>query len=74
MAERVAHDNMPDIPTLLILSDGTVQEGWEDYANTYASCITDATIVQLDCGHSIYLYEPDECEKAMREFFNKLEI
>lgn len=66
--------NMPDIPTLLILSDGTVQEGWEDYANAYASCITDATIVQLDCGHSIYLYEPDECEKAMREFLNKLEI
>ena len=29
--------------------------------------------VEVD-GHDIYLYAPDECEKAMREFLNKLEI
>ena len=64
---------MPDIPTLLIISDGTVEEGWKDYANAYASSVTDATIVQLDCGHSVYLEEPDECEKTMRGFLNRLE-
>lgn len=69
----IESQKMPDIPTLLILSDGTLEEGWIDYANGYASCVTDVDIVQLDCGHSVYLYEPDACEDAMREFLRGLD-
>lgn len=64
---------MPDIPTLLIISDGTIEEGWREYAEGYASCVADAAIVQLDCGHSVYLLEPDKCENAMRDFLKRLE-
>jgi pimeloyl-ACP methyl ester carboxylesterase len=59
---------MPDVPTLLIVSDGTIDEGWIGFENDYAEQITDVTTVQLDCGHSVYIEEPDKCEEAIREF------
>jgi pimeloyl-ACP methyl ester carboxylesterase len=64
---------MPDVPTLLIVSDGTIDEGWIGFENDYAAQITDVTTVQLDCGHSVYINEPDKCEDAMRSFLTGLE-
>jgi pimeloyl-ACP methyl ester carboxylesterase len=64
---------MPDVPTLLIVSDGTIDEGWIGFENDYAAQITDVTTVQLDCGHSVYINEPDKCEEAMRDFLAGLE-
>ena len=63
---------VPDVPVLLIISDGTVTEGWIDLEMDYASSLTDVTIVQLDCGHGVYNREPDKCEEAMREFMKGL--
>ncbi len=63
---------VPDVPVLLIISDGTVTEGWIDFEMDYASSLTDVTIVQLDCGHGVYNREPDKCEEAMREFMKGL--
>lgn len=63
---------MPDVPTLLIVSDGTIDEGWIGFENDYAEQITDVTTVQLDCGHSVYIEEPDKCEEAIREFMKGL--
>ncbi len=63
---------MPDIPTLLLISDGTVTDGWIGFEMDYASGLTDVTTVQLDCGHSVYLEEPDKCEEAIREFMKGL--
>ncbi len=63
---------MPDVPTLLIVSDGTVTEGWIGFETDYATGLTDATTVQLDCGHSVYIEEPDKCEEAMRGFLKRL--
>ena len=59
---------IPDIPTLLIISDGTVTDGWIDFEMDYASKLSDVTTVELNCGHSVYDYEPDKCEEAMRVF------
>jgi pimeloyl-ACP methyl ester carboxylesterase len=59
---------VPDIPTLLIISDGSVTEGWIGFENDYASALTDVTTLQLDCGHGVYDCEPDKCEDAMRTF------
>lgn len=64
---------MPDVPTLLIISDGTVTEGWIDFEMNYASQLSDVTTVQLNCGHSVYDYEPDKCEAAMRGFIDGLD-
>ncbi len=58
----------PDVPTLLIISDGTITDGWIGFENDYASSLSNATTVQLDCGHDVYNQEPVRCEQAMREF------
>ena len=63
---------IPNIPTLLIVSDGTVSEGWIDIQKDYASKLKDVTTVLLNCGHSVYNLEPEKCEKAMREFIESL--
>lgn len=79
-ANYIVHDRtviesqaVPDIPTLLIVSDGTVTEGWIEFENDYAAQITDVTTVQLDCGHSVYINEPDKCEDSMRTFLAGLD-
>ena len=59
---------VPDVPTLLIVSDGTITDGWVGFEMDYASSLTDVTTVQLDCGHGVYDCEPDKCEDAMRTF------
>ena len=64
---------IPDVATLLIISDGTVTEGWIDFEMDYASKLTDVTTLQLDCGHSVYDHEPDRCEEAMRGFIEGLD-
>ncbi len=64
---------VPDVPTLLIISNGKIANGWIDFEMDYASAISDATTVQLDCGHSVHKYEPERCEKAMREFIGRLD-
>ena len=62
---------IPDVPTLLIISDGSVTDGWIGFEMEYASGLSDVTILQLDCGHSVYDYEPDQCEEAIRGFVGK---
>ena len=64
---------VPDVPTLLIISDGSVTEGWIGFENDYASALTDVTTLQLDCGHGVYDCEPDKCEDAMRTFLAGLD-
>ena len=59
---------IPNVPTLLIVSDG-----WIDFQKDYASGISDATTVFLNCGHDVYNLEPEKCEEAMRKFIEGLE-
>lgn len=72
--EMIDQKEVPDIPTLLIISDGTIAEGWIDYEMDYASSISDATTIKLNCGHSVYQHEPEHCEKAMWEFLDRLDV
>ena len=71
--ELIKGKKAPDVPTLLIVSDGTVTDGWIDFEKDYASSLSDAAVVQLDCGHAVYEYEPDRCEEAMRGFIERLD-
>ena len=68
--ETIDKRPVPDVPTLLIVSDGKVTEGWIDFEKDYASSLSDAEVLQLDCGHAVYEYEPESCEKAIRSFLN----
>ena len=71
--ETIDSKSVPDIPTLLIISDGTIADGWIDFGMDYASSISETTTVQLACGHAVYKYEPECCEEAMREFIENLD-
>ena len=79
-ADSIKHDlsvidskPIPDVPTLLIISDGTITDGWIGFEMDYAAELSDVTTVQLDCGHSVYDYEPDKCEEVMREYIKGLD-
>ena len=65
----------PDVPTLLFLSDAKETGGqvWIDGMHDYADGLTDAQVVQLDCGHMVAEEKPDEIAETMRVFINGLE-
>ncbi|MBQ9140629.1 MAG: alpha/beta hydrolase [Lachnospiraceae bacterium] len=70
--EIIDSKTVPDVPTLLIISDGTIANGWIDFEMDYASSLSEVTTVKLDCGHSVYKYEPERCEEEMYKFIEGL--
>ena len=65
----------PDVPTLLFLSDGEQTGGqvWIDAMHDYADGLTDAQVIELDCGHMVANEKPDEIADAMRDFIAVLD-
>ena len=63
---------VPDVPTLMIISDRTAADGWTDFEMNYAAALSEVTVLPLDCGHSVYDDEPDQCEEAIRAFIRGL--
>ncbi len=65
---------VPDVPTLLFISNGSQTTGpsWIDYEMNYASKVSDARTVCLECKHAVYSYEPDRVEAEMRAFLKGL--
>jgi pimeloyl-ACP methyl ester carboxylesterase len=57
------------------LSDGKETNGqvWIDAMHDYADGLTDAKIIELDCGHMVTTEKPDEIAAAMREFIAVLD-
>ena len=72
--ERNAADK-PDIPTLLFVADGKETGGqkWLDAMSDYADGLTDAKVIQLDCGHMVAEEKPDEIAETMRGFIAGLD-
>lgn len=68
--EEINSADKPDIPTLMFLSDGKETGGqmWIDAIHDYADGLTDAKVIELDCGHNVAQEKPDEIAEAMREF------
>ena len=64
----------PDVPTLLFLSDGEQAGGqlWIDAMHDYADGLTDAKVIELNCGHMVAEEEPDTIEKEMNSFIDTL--
>ncbi|HPB41356.1 MAG TPA: alpha/beta hydrolase [Sphaerochaeta sp.] len=64
----------PDLPMLMFISDGSETGGasWIEAQKEYASNLTDAQTVDLDCGHMIHKYEQERINKNMREFIESL--
>ena len=63
----------PDVPMLMFISDGSGGTGmdtdtWRKYQREYASGLTDVSIIELDCGHMIHHFEPEQISEDMRVF------
>ena len=74
-AALVASGKKPDIPMLLFLSekklDGS-RELWKKVAYDYAEGLNSVSVVELDCGHYIFHYEPEKITEEIRAFLNDL--
>ncbi len=68
----------PDIPTLFILSDGSVMghlmesETWIKIHEDYVDEITNGVIIKLECGHYVHAERPDDVASAIAEFVDSL--
>ena len=64
----------PDVPMLMFISDGSATggESWIDALKDYASNLTDAQTVDLDCGHNVYEIRQEQINKDMRNFIENL--
>ena len=73
--EEINSADKPNIPTLLFLSDGKETGGqmWIDAMHDYADGLTDAQVIELDCGHMVADEKPDEIAESMRDFITGLD-
>ena len=60
----------PDIPMLMFVSDGheTGVENWIDIQSDYISDLTNAEVIELDCGHYVHNYRQDIIAEKLVEF------
>ncbi|MBR1724740.1 MAG: hypothetical protein IJ723_06970, partial [Ruminococcus sp.] len=65
---------MPDIPMLMFVSDGkeTGIEKWSDIQKEYASELSNATVIELDCGHYVHNYKQEQISEKMKEFIGNI--
>lgn len=65
----------PDIPTLLFVSDGkeTGVEKWREIQREYAADLTDAKVIEYDCGHYLHNFMQEDINKEIRSFIAGLE-
>ena len=62
----------PDIPTLMFISNGTETDcaNWITAQRDYAAGLTDAKVIEFDCGHYVHNHEPDRIAAEMKTFIN----
>lgn len=65
----------PDVPMILFVSDGkqTGIPDWIDLAKDYAKDLSNAKIVELQCGHYVHDYEYERIDQELREFIEDLD-
>ena len=60
----------PDVPMLMFVSDGKEVRGlnWAGAHHDYASDLTKAKVIELDCGHYVHNFEQELIAREIREF------
>ena len=73
--EKVRSAPLPDIPTLMFVSDGTEVdvENWVEIEKAYAEGLTDAKVVELACGHYVHNIEQERIAEEIRGFIGSLD-
>ena len=64
----------PDIPMLMFVSDGkeTGIDNWIDIQKEYASDLSNAKVIELDCGHYVHNYKQEQISAEMKVFIEGL--
>lgn len=64
----------PDVPMLLFTSDGsqTRAKNWVELQHDYAAGLSNASVIELDCGHYVHNFEQERIAKDMRQFIDSL--
>lgn len=75
-AERVAQGGAPDVPILMLCSDGSggtgfSQEEWRAIQSEFAETCSDAQIIYLGCGHYVHDFEYQRIAAEIKDFFNR---
>lgn len=62
----------PDVPMIMFISDGSETKGtnWVGAHYDYAADLTNAEVIELDCGHYVHNYRQDLIAAKIREFVN----
>ena len=58
---------------IMFLSDGKEVKGtdWIENHYDYVSDLTDAKVIELDCGHSVHNFKQDQIAEEIREFLGE---
>ena len=64
----------PDVPMLMFVSDGkeTGIKNWADIQKAYASDLSNARVIELECGHYVHNFEQERISGYIREFIEGL--
>ena len=64
----------PDVPMMMFLSDGKEVKGtnWIESHYDYASDLSYAKVIELDCGHYVHNFMPERIADDIREFIGQL--
>ena len=64
----------PDIPMLLFISDGkeTGIASWGASQKEFASGLSDARVIELDCGHYVHNFRQERISNEMKAFLKSL--
>ncbi len=76
-AKKVGEGNKPQMPILLLISNGTGtgwdEKIWRSAQKNYLKGVADGSYIEYDCPHYIHDYVYDDLSVHMREFINTLE-
>ncbi len=63
----------PDVPMIMFISDGKEVKGtnWTQTHYDYASDLSDAKVIELDCGHYVHNFMQDMIAEDIREFIGE---
>ena len=71
-AKKVPSNINPEIPTLLLVSNGESttysQSEWQHYAETFASGQSNVQVIYMDAPHDLYHYQSDAIVSRIKEF------
>lgn len=74
-AEIVQNNGVPQVPMLLLVSNGSGtgwnEDEWRGYQNSYLENVENGKLINLDCPHYIHDYEYDRISEEIRVYLTE---